>query len=103
HQQGEESKLEEKPLQPGFWWAMLILLGGLVAANVFYYEAYTIKNTIKPLATIALGWLAYILIFKKLIIKLPRSFEQFDHLTGVMSLMLILLFWIVWTQTQYLT
>ncbi|MBW4535365.1 MAG: cation:proton antiporter [Pleurocapsa minor HA4230-MV1] len=103
HRQVEESKLEEKELQPGFWWAMVILLGGLVAANVFYYEAYSITNTIKPLATIALGWLAYLLIFKKLVIKLPRHFEQFDHLTGVMSLMLILLFWIVWTQTQYLT
>jgi multicomponent Na+:H+ antiporter subunit D len=107
HRQGEEkeeSKLETaKKLQPGFWWAMVILLGGLVVVNVFYYEAYTITNTIKPLATIALGWLAYLLIFKKLVIKLPRNFEQFDHLTGVMSLMLILLFWIVWTRTQYLT
>jgi multicomponent Na+:H+ antiporter subunit D len=104
HRQEEENKLEtEKKPQPGFWWAMSILLGGLVAANIFYYEAYTITNTIKPLATIALGWLAYLLIFKKLVIKLPRNFEQFDHLTGVMSLMLILLFWIVWTRTQYLT
>lgn len=82
---------------------MVILLGGLAAVNVFYYEAYTITNTIKPLVTIALGWLAYLLIFKKLVIKLPRYFEQLDHLMGVMSLMLILLFWIVWTQTQYLT
>ncbi|NJK57373.1 MAG: cation:proton antiporter [Pleurocapsa sp. SU_5_0] len=104
HRQGKESELEKKKqLQPGFWWAMVILLGGLAAVNVFYYEAYTITNTIKPLVTIALGWLAYLLIFKKLVIKLPRYFEQLDHLMGVMSLMLILLFWIVWTQTQYLT
>ena len=83
-----------------FWWAMVILLGGLVGANIFYYQAYTLANTIKPLATIALGWLAYLLIFKKSVIKLPRAIEQFDHLIGVMSLMLILLFWIVWTRSH---
>ncbi|GAB4543474.1 MAG: cation:proton antiporter [Pleurocapsa sp.] len=85
-------------ISSGFWLAMIILLGGLVGANIFYYQAYTLENTIKPLATIALGWLAYLLIFKKSIIKIPRAIEKFDHLIGVMSLMLILLFWIVWTQ-----
>ncbi|MGV2830036.1 cation:proton antiporter [Myxosarcina sp. GI1(2024)] len=85
-------------LQPGFWWAMAILLGGLVGANVFYYQAYTITNIIKPLFTIALGWLAYLVIFKRSVIKLPRASEQFDHLIGIMAVMLILLFWIVWTR-----
>lgn len=99
---GEQGDADQK-IQSGFWWAMVILLGGLVGANVFYYQAYSLQNTIKPLATIALGWAAYLLIFKKLVIKIPRDLEQFDHLVGVMSLMLILLFWIVWTQTQYLT
>ncbi|PSB12492.1 cation:proton antiporter [Pleurocapsa sp. CCALA 161] len=98
-EQGDEGK----KIQPGFWWAMVILLGGLVGANVFYYQAYSLQNTIKPLATIALGWAAYLAVFKKLVIKIPRDLELFDHLMGVMSLMLILLFWIVWTQTQYLT
>ncbi len=90
-----------KKVQPGFWWAMVILLGGLIAANVFYYQAYTLQNTIKPLVTIAIGWIAYLLIFKKSIIKLPRVVEQFDHLIGVMSLTLILLFWIIWMQARY--
>lgn len=87
----------EKPekLQPGFWVSMVLLLGGLVAANVVYYEAYTVTNIIKPLATIFLGWLAYFLIFQRVSIKLPRMLEQFDHLMGVMSLMLVLLFWMV--------
>jgi len=93
---------EAKKIQSGYWWAMLILLGGLVAANVFYYEAYTIKNTIKPLATIALGWLAYLLIIKKLAIKLPRNFEKFDNLIGVMVITLIFIFWMIWTRTQFL-
>ena len=86
-----------RKIAPGFWGAMVILLGGLIAANGFYYQAYTLKNIIKPLVTIALGWLAYFLIFKRLAIKLPRAIEKFDHLIGVMSLMLILLFWTLWT------
>jgi multicomponent Na+:H+ antiporter subunit D len=77
---------------------MVILLGGLIGANIFYYEAYTLKNIIKPLVTIVIGWLAYLLIFKKLAIKLPRGIEKFDHLIGIMSLTLILLFWTVLTR-----
>ncbi|VEP14396.1 Cation:proton antiporter [Hyella patelloides LEGE 07179] len=82
-------------IQSGFWWAMLILLGGLIVANIVYYEAYTLQNIIKPLVTIAIGWLAYFVIFKKLVLKLPRWTEKFDHLIGVMSLMLIVVFWMV--------
>lgn len=85
----------EEVLKPGFWSATILLLGGLFAANVVYYEAYTIANIVKPLATIGLGWLAYLLIFQRSVLKLPRVLEQFEHLIGVMSLMLILLFWMV--------
>lgn len=93
----------EKPqLQLGFWLAMVVLLGGLVAANVFYYEAYTIKNIIKPLVTIAIGWLAYLFIFKQSTIKLPHTIEQFDHLIGMMAIILILLFWSLWTRSPIL-
>jgi multicomponent Na+:H+ antiporter subunit D len=80
-------------VKPGFWAAVTLLIGGLIVANVVYYEAYTYENIIKPLATIGIGWLAYWLIFKRLALKLPRVLEQFDHLIGVMSLILILLFW----------
>ena len=79
----------------GFWLSMAVLLGGLVMANVFYYEAYSIKNVVKPVVTIGLGWLAYLLIFQKISVKVPRAAEQFDHLLGSMSLMLVLLFWLV--------
>ncbi|MEM8675454.1 MAG: cation:proton antiporter [Cyanobacteria bacterium P01_G01_bin.67] len=87
-------------VKSGFWWAMTILLGGLIAANAVYYEAYTLKNIVKPLATIAIGWLAYLLIFKKSGLKLPRVMEQFDHLIGIMVITLILLFWTIWTRSQ---
>ncbi|MEO1347857.1 MAG: cation:proton antiporter [Cyanobacteria bacterium J06635_15] len=79
----------------GFWSAMLVLLGGLVLANGVYYEAYTLANIIKPLVTIGIGWLAYLMIFQKVILKLPRAIERLEHLIGVMSLMLTALFWMV--------
>lgn len=82
---------------------MIILLGGLFAANAIYYEAYTLKNIVKPLATIAIGWLVYLFIFKKSVIKLPRAIEQFDHLIGIMVITLILLFWTIWTRSHLLT
>ncbi|BAY47503.1 putative monovalent cation/H+ antiporter subunit D [Scytonema sp. HK-05] len=85
----------EEVVKPGFWPAAILLIGGLFAANVVYYEAYSLENIVKPLATIGLGWLAYLLIFKRSVLKLPRVMEQFEHLIGGMSLMLILLFWMV--------
>jgi multicomponent Na+:H+ antiporter subunit D len=85
----------EDVVKPGFWPAVSLLLAGLFAANVVYYEAYSLANIVKPLATIGLGWLAYLLIFKRSVLKLPRVMEQFEHLIGGMSLMLILLFWMV--------
>jgi multicomponent Na+:H+ antiporter subunit D len=85
----------EEAVKPGFWPAVSLLLAGLFAANVVYYEAYSLENIVKPLATIGLGWLAYLLIFKRAVLKLPRVIEQFEHLIGGMSLMLILLFWMV--------
>jgi multicomponent Na+:H+ antiporter subunit D len=84
-----------KPMKPGFWPAVLLLLAGLFAANVVYYEAYSLANIAKPLATIALGWLAYLLIFQRSTLKLPRVAEQFEHLIGGMTLMLMALFWMV--------
>ena len=88
-------KAPEQGTKPGFWVAMVILLGGLIVANGVYYEAYKLDNVIKPLATIAIGWLAYFLIFSRVTVKLPRMLEEFDHLMGFMSLMLVVLFWMV--------
>lgn len=88
-------KDEQVKVKPGFWAAIIVLIGGLFLANVVYYEAYTVANIIKPLVTIFLGWLVYFLIFRHTTLKLPRLLEQFDHLIGVMSLMLVLLLGIV--------
>jgi multicomponent Na+:H+ antiporter subunit D len=91
HQPQDSTK--RHPLPAGFWAAMGLLLGGLVVANIVYYDAYSLENVVKPLGTIALGWLAYWFIFRQLSVKLPRMLEKFEHLIGVMSLSLILLFW----------
>ncbi|MGF1567212.1 MAG: cation:proton antiporter [Nodosilinea sp.] len=81
--------------KPGFWLAMVVLLGGLVAANGVYFEAYSLPNMSKGLAIIALGWLAYLLIFRRITLKLPQVLEQFEHLIGGMGLMVMVLFWMV--------
>lgn len=80
---------------PSFWRAIALLLSGLIGANVLYYQAYSVENTAKPLITIAIGWAIYNLILKRLVIKLPRVLEEFEHLIGVMTLMLMSLFWMV--------
>ncbi|MBD2307388.1 cation:proton antiporter [Chroococcidiopsis sp. FACHB-1243] len=91
-QEGQEAK-------PGFWTAIVLLLGALIVANVVYYKAYTVENIAKALAIVGVGWLAYFTVFRRSVLKLPRMLEQFEHLIGVMSLMLILLFWMVWTRS----
>ncbi|NJK30314.1 MAG: cation:proton antiporter, partial [Acaryochloris sp. SU_5_25] len=68
----------------------------LIAMNGLYYQAYTLVNIAKALGTIGIGWLGYGLILRHFKLNLPRILEQLEHLIGVMSLMLILLFWMVW-------
>ncbi|MEO1591024.1 MAG: cation:proton antiporter, partial [Cyanobacteria bacterium J06632_22] len=85
----------QKPLGLNFWFAMGVLLGGLILGNGIYYKAYSVSNIIKPLITIALGWLAYGVLFRTAILRLSRTPERFEHLIGTMSLMLTLLFWTV--------
>ncbi|BAZ88475.1 cation:proton antiporter [Dolichospermum compactum] len=84
---------EEQKTKSGFWISVIFLITGLFVANIIYLPAYEITNITKAIAIIAAGWLGYHLIFKNLSISLPRVFEEFEHLVGVMSLTLIILFW----------
>lgn len=86
---------ESKPIRPGFWVAVLLLLGGLLAANGIDYQVYTVANVGKALAKVGVGWLVYWLVIRRVVLKLPRVQEQLEHLIGGMSLMLVLLFWMV--------
>ncbi|MEL6439269.1 MAG: cation:proton antiporter [Cyanobacteria bacterium J06621_8] len=90
---------KRKKPSPGLWSAIIILLGGLIAGNIFYQEVYTLNNLLKPLLTLILGWLLYFLCFKRWHLSLPRESENFDHLIGAMSLVLILVFWMLQTNT----
>ncbi|MDY7054637.1 cation:proton antiporter [Limnospira fusiformis] len=85
---------EEK--QRGLLPAMVILLGGLILANFFYYQSvYTIDNIVKSLVTISVGWLAYFVLFKDLVVNLSRSWEKLEHIIGGMTIMLTVLFWFI--------
>ncbi|MEM9506668.1 MAG: cation:proton antiporter [Cyanobacteria bacterium P01_E01_bin.35] len=95
-----ERTVKKLSISPGFWGAMLILLGGLFVANGFRYEVYTLNNLVKPLLTVVLGWLAYLLLFEQLNLRLSRASEQFVHLIGGMSLVLILVFWLIKIQAN---
>ncbi|NEQ32091.1 MAG: cation:proton antiporter [Leptolyngbya sp. SIO4C5] len=85
----------EKSTAPGFWPAILLLLGGLVVASGFYLNAYTPANLVKTPAILGLGWLVYALLVQKVSVTLPRAMEQMEHLVGTMSLVLVGLFWLV--------
>ncbi|MDY6786333.1 MAG: proton-conducting transporter membrane subunit, partial [Cyanobacteriota bacterium] len=84
-----------KKIKSGFWIAAIILLGGLIAGNAVYLEAYTASDIVKALVKIGIGWLVYWLIVRRTTITIPRTFEKFDHLIGMMSLVSMLLFWMV--------
>lgn len=79
----------------GFWPPVVLLISGLLIANVAYLQAYTVANIAKAIGTIGVGWLAYFFIFRRMELKIPAALEKFDHLIGGMSLMLVVLFWMV--------
>ncbi|APB32511.1 monovalent cation/H+ antiporter subunit D [Gloeomargarita lithophora Alchichica-D10] len=84
-------------LPRGFWAAMAVLLGGLLVANGVYYEAFTWGNIVKPLGIIAGGWGLYWGVVRRLQVRLPRFLEQLEHLLGMMSVGLVVLFWLAWS------
>jgi multicomponent Na+:H+ antiporter subunit D len=80
-----------KNVRPGLWPPIILLLAALITASGVYSEAYTVANITKALAIIGVGWLAHFLIVQRLVVSLPRVLEQFEHLIGMMSLILLLL------------
>lgn len=88
-QSGETS---DKKVSPGLWSATILLLGSLIAANSVLLDTYTFANILKALVVVAAGWLVYAIVVRPLKIKLSRGAEQFEHLIGAMSLVLVLLF-----------
>ncbi|NLQ07125.1 cation:proton antiporter [Cylindrospermopsis raciborskii LB2897] len=92
---------DDKPaVKSELWIAIIVLITSLFIANIGYLSAYNTDDIIKAIITIAIGWLAYYVVFQKLApllpklsLYIPRLVEKFEHLVGVMTLTLILLFW----------
>lgn len=79
----------------GYCLGIIFLLLGLIFANAFYLSTYNLSNIIKALITVFIGWLIYLIVIKKITVKLPRFLENFEQLIGIMSLTLVGLFWMV--------
>ena len=82
-------------LKPGVWWGILFLLMALVLTSGFYLDAYSFKSLEKAIVTVAIGWLLYGIIIQKLALNPSQLFEKLDHLLGMMSVVLTVLFWMV--------
>jgi multicomponent Na+:H+ antiporter subunit D len=81
----------------GVWMALGLLLGGAIAASSLYVQAYTWPNFLKVVAILLGGWLIYGWHRHWPRLQLPGGPEEFQHLLGGMGVMLVVLFWMVWS------
>ncbi|MDB9541429.1 cation:proton antiporter [Anabaenopsis tanganyikae CS-531] len=82
---------KEADIPSGLWLPIIILTGGIIGGMRIYDDAYTVQNIIKSLGIIGIAWFEHFWIFQQSVLTLPRVLEQFEHLIGFMSLMLLLL------------
>lgn len=92
---GLASQPSDLPL--GFWGAIILLIGSLLVAQYFYFypTAYSGATLLKTGSILAIGWLIHALLIQRLPGQFPRQWEQLEHLIGMMSVMLVVLFWMV--------
>jgi multicomponent Na+:H+ antiporter subunit D len=88
----EHSAIDPAKSNPGFWGAITLLLGALLLSAGLNLDMYQMGSILKAFLTIGLGWLAYNLIFKNLLLKLPKGIERLENLIGIMSIVLVSLF-----------
>ncbi|MBL1211070.1 cation:proton antiporter [Geminocystis sp. GBBB08] len=72
--------------------AVTLLIFFLLSTNIIYYQAYILSNIFKALLITLIGFLLYNFILKKVVIKMSRILEEFDHLVGFMALMCLFLY-----------
>jgi len=85
-----------KAFPAGLGLALVVLLGGLALGNVVYLQAFTPLNLLKALLVCGIGAGLYGGLVRNLNLKLPDGGEKLDHLVGMMSISLTLLFaWIL--------
>ncbi|MGK7913584.1 MAG: cation:proton antiporter [Synechococcus sp.] len=87
--------LRRDGVQTSFAIATLFLSIGLFSANAGYLDAYSLNKIAKAIVTIALGWVTYQVVIKNIDIVVSRLFERLEHLIGMMSVILTILFWMV--------
>lgn len=85
----------ERKVAVGFTLAISVLIGGLVLANGIDLQAYTTGNVLKSLAILGSGWCIYYLATRHIVLDSPRTIEKLENLIGMMSLLLVGLFWMV--------
>jgi multicomponent Na+:H+ antiporter subunit D len=83
-------------LPQGLALPIALLTSGLIGVNFVYWEVYSWESIIKSLLVIGIGWLIYRLLVRHFDQGLSQVFEQFNHLIGVMSLMLVLIYCLEW-------
>ncbi|MEY3299983.1 MAG: hypothetical protein RLZZ597_3243, partial [Cyanobacteriota bacterium] len=83
---------------PGLGVALLLLLTALVGLNFAYLpQTLTWFNGLKALGVIGAGWLVWGQWIRTTPLTIPRVMENFEHLIGGMSVMLVFVFWMVWS------
>lgn len=80
-----------KNMTSGLRAAAGLLIGGIVVVSALYWDAYSVRNVVKAIATIGLGCLVYGLV-SRFTLQLSPAMEKLENLIGVMSLVLIGLF-----------
>ncbi|MEM8503911.1 MAG: cation:proton antiporter [Cyanobacteria bacterium P01_D01_bin.1] len=73
--------------------AMLLLTFSLLAASGLTLEAYDVSKLLQSVGTVVVGWIVYLAILQKVTLSLPAAPEKFEHLMGVMSLVLVVFLW----------
>lgn len=86
---------QSRPL--GFWLAIILPISGLIVTQLLAFDPTFAwgETLLKTAATLAGAWLIYTLLVERLSGRLPRSWEQLEQLIGMMSVMLVTLFWMV--------
>lgn len=78
--------------------ALTPLLLALVAINMMYLpQTLSWFNLLKAIGIIGAGWLIYIQWIRPSQWKVSRRVEEFEHLIGGMSIMLVMVFWMIWS------
>lgn len=79
----------------GYKWGSILLISGLLLANLFYLNAYQLDKIISILAKISCGFLVYFLLTRKINISYKPPLEKFEHLVGIITIVTIIIFGIL--------